>query len=33
MTCAGNAFARMFVGFADIDEHGTGADEFGGARR
>jgi hypothetical protein len=29
MVRAGNAFARMLVGLADIDQHGAGANELG----
>ena len=31
MARARNVLARMLVGLADVDQHGAGADEFGGA--
>ena len=33
MSCAGDAFTRMLVGLADVDEDRTSAHEFGGALR
>jgi hypothetical protein len=31
MARAGDVFPRIFVGLANVDQHGTGPDEFGGA--